>query len=148
MMGVLHPAAYHDSMKRPGSEPGRRILANDVNKQAIIFKEKVNKLYNGWRNFAFKDDIINIAVGMIVAASFKNLVNSLVVDIITPCLIGFGVGTNTEDLFVILRAGSDNRTYNTLQQAKDDGAVTLNYGLFLHVFIDLIFVFRGIYQDV
>jgi len=116
------------------------IIENDVNKQAIIFKEKVNKLYNGWRNFAFKDDIINIAVGMIVAASFKNLVNSLVVDIITPCLIGFGVGTNTEDLFVILRAGSDNRTYNTLQQAKDDGAVTLNYGLFLHVFIDLIFV--------
>jgi large conductance mechanosensitive channel len=116
------------------------IIENDVNKQTIIFKEGVNKLYNGWRNFAFKDDIINIAIGMIVAASFKNLVNSLVIDIITPCLIGFGMGTNTEDLFVILRAGSDNRTYNTLQQAKDDGAVTLNYGLFIQVFIDLIFV--------
>ncbi len=115
-------------------------IENDVNKQAIIFKEGVNKLYNGWRNFAFKDDIINIAIGMIIATSFKNLVKSLVIDIITPGLIGFGVGTNTEDLFVILRSGSNNRTYNTLQQAKDDGAVTLNYGLFLHVFIDLIFV--------
>ncbi len=115
-------------------------IENDVNKQAIIFKEGVNKLYNGWRNFAFKDDIINIAIGMIIATSFKNLVKSLVIDIITPGLIGFGVGTNTEDLFVILRSGSNNRTYNTLQQAKDDGAVTLNYGLFIQVFIDLIFV--------
>ena len=77
---------------------------------------------------------------MIIANSFKNVVKSLVVDIITPCLIGFGVGSNTEDLFFILRDGSSNITYNTLQQAKDNGAVTLNYGLFIQVFIDLIFV--------
>ena len=77
---------------------------------------------------------------MIIANSFKNVIKSLVVDIITPCLIGFGVGTNTEDLFIILRKGPSNETYNTLQQAKEDSAVTLNYGLFIHVFIDLIFV--------
>ena len=108
--------------------------------QSSIFKKDINKLYSGWRHFAFKDDIINIAIGMIIANSFKNVIKSLVVDIITPCLIGFGVGTNTENLFVILREGSSNKTYNTLQQAKEDGAVTLNYGLFIHVFIDLIFV--------
>jgi large conductance mechanosensitive channel len=116
------------------------IIENTVNIQSTILKKNINSFYYGWRNFAFKNDIINIAIGMIIAASFKNVVKSLVVDIITPCLIGFGVGSNTEDLFIILREGTSNRTYNTLQQAKDDGAVTLNYGLFLHVFIDLIFV--------
>jgi len=116
------------------------IIEEEVNKQSGILKKKINLFYSGWRKFAFKDDIINIAIGMIIATSFKNLVKSLVVDIITPCLIGFGVGANTEDLFIILREGSSNETYNTLKQAKEDGAVTLNYGLFLHVFIDLIFV--------
>ena len=116
------------------------IIEDTVVTQSAVLKKKINKLYSGWRTFAFKDDIINIAIGMIIATSFKNLVKSLVVDIITPCLIGFGVGTNTEDLFIILGSGSSNMTYNTLQQAKDDGAVTLNYGLFINVFIDLIFV--------
>jgi len=116
------------------------IIENTVITQSAVLKKKVNKLYYGWRHFAFKDDIINIAIGMIIANSFKNVIKSLVVDIITPCLIGFGVGTNTEDLFIILRKGPSNETYNTLQQAKEDSAVTLNYGLFLHVFIDLIFV--------
>ena len=116
------------------------IIEDEVNKQSGVLKKKIDVFYFGWRKFAFKDDIINIAIGMIIATSFKNLVNSLVVDIITPCLIGFGVGANTEDLFIILREGSSNETYNTLIQAKEDGAVTLNYGLFIHVFIDLIFV--------
>lgn len=121
------------------------IIENTVNETTIILKKKINSFYSGWRNFAFKNDIIKIAIGMIIANSFKNVIKSLVVDIITPCLIGFGVGSNTEDLFVILQDGSSNITYNTLQQAKDDGAVTLNYGLFIQVFIDLIFVSIIIY---
>jgi large conductance mechanosensitive channel len=115
-------------------------IISDVDEKRIIIQKNIKNLYSGWRKFAFKDDIVNIAIGMIIATSFKNLIKSLVVDIIVPCLIGFGVGTNTENLFIILRNGHNNKTYITLKQAKDDGAVTLNYGLFIHVFIDLLFV--------
>ncbi len=116
-------------------------IMSDADEKSIIIRKNINNLYSGWKNFAFKDDIINIAIGMIIATSFKNVIKSLVVDIIIPCLIGFGVGTNTENLFIILRNGhTNNITYITLKQAKEDSAVTLNYGLFIHVFIDLIFV--------
>ena len=101
---------------------------------------RVRKFYGGWKSFAFKDDITNVAIGMIIATSFKNVVRSLIVDIFMPLLIGFGAGVNTENLFIILRDGKTNTSYVTLEDAKNDGAVTLNYGLFLHVFIDLIFV--------
>lgn len=103
-------------------------------------KSDIKVFYEGWRQFAFKDNITNVAIGMIIATSFKNAVNSFMVDIIMPCLIGFGTGSNTEDLFIILKKGPTNNTYITLKQAKDDGAVTLNYGLFLNVFIDLLFI--------
>jgi large conductance mechanosensitive channel len=104
-------------------------------------EEKLKKFYNGWRSFAFKDNIINIAVGMIIATSFKAVVNSLVTDIIMPILIGLGAQTNTPNLFIVLVKGKNyNGTYNTLKDAENDGAVTLNYGIFIHVFCDLIIV--------
>ena len=107
---------------------------------------KIKNLYKGWKKFAFKDDILNIAIGMILATSFKNVVNSMVVDILMPVIIGLGVGTNTNNLFVILVNGPSNITYITLESAKKDGAVTLNYGIFINIFTDLIFVTLFLYM--
>ena len=67
-------------------------------------KNNVEIFYNGWKRFVFKDSILNIAV-MIIAKSFKNTVNSVVVDIIMPLIIGFGVGANVHDLFLVLVDG-------------------------------------------
>lgn len=116
-----------------------------LNKKKVIpmenVEENLKKFYNGWRSFAFKDNIINVAIGMIIATSFKAVVNSLVTDIIMPILIGLGAQTNTPNLFIVLVKGKNyNGTYNTLKDAENDGAVTLNYGIFLHVFFDLIIV--------
>ena len=109
-------------------------------------KNKIKKFYKGWKRFAFKDDIINIAVGMIIATSFKSVINSMVKDILVPLLIGFGVGTHTENLFKVLVVGiSGNNTYITLEEAKKDSAVTLNYGMFINVFMNLIFVSLFLY---
>ena len=126
----------------------RKIMPYELNDDNIIeeSKKKIKNFYNDWRSFAFKDDIINIAVGMIIAASFKNVINSMVIDIIMPILLGIGVGSHTENLFTILVDGkSGNKTYITLEDAKKDGAVTLNYGLFINVFIDLLFVSLFLY---
>lgn len=112
-----------------------------INSSANKVKKRVEKFYNGWRKFAFKDDIINVAIGMIIATSFKNVVNSLVVDIIMPILIGLGSENNANNLFIILvPSKKHNSTYHTLEDAKKNGAVTWNYGSFLTVFVDLIFV--------
>lgn len=113
-------------------------------------KENVEVFYTGWKTFVFKESIINIAVGMIVATSFKNTVNSLVVDMIMPLIVGFGVQANVHDLFVVLVYGEhklQNSTYITLEEAKKDGAVTLNYGLFINIFFDLIFVTLCLYTS-
>ncbi len=115
---------------------------------SITVRDNAEDFYKGWKKFVFKDSIINIAVGMIIATSFKNTVNSLVVDIIMPLIIGFGVKANVHDLFIVLVDGEKkhyNETYITLEQAKQDGAVTLNYGLFINIFFDLIFVTLCLY---
>lgn len=119
-------------------------LTHAIKENVIINAEH---FYTGWKKFVFKENIINIAVGMIIARSFKNTVNSMVVDIIMPIIIGFGVGSNVEDLFIVLKAGKNNinNTYITLKDAQEDGAVTINYGLFINIFFDLIFVTLCLY---
>ena len=118
-------------------------VEDDIIKES---KNKIKKFYKGWKSFAFKDDIINIAVGMVIATSFKNVIGSMVSDIIMPLLIGIGVGTHTENLFKVLVVGkSGNSSYITLQNAKDDAAVTLNYGMFIKVFMNLVFVSLFLY---
>ena len=111
-----------------------------INAQKIIIKD-VKKFYKGWKQFAFKENVLHIAIGMIMASSFQKLVSSMVVDIIMPILIGIGVGSHSENLFTVLSQGkTDNATYNTPKQAKEDGAVTLNYGIFINTFVNLLFV--------
>ncbi|OUU18287.1 MAG: hypothetical protein CBB97_21120 [Candidatus Endolissoclinum sp. TMED37] len=128
-------------------------VTGDIIDLTELIKNKViinaEHFYTGWKKFVFKENIINIAVGMIIARSFKNTVNSLVVDIIMPIIIGFGVGANVEDLFIILSPGKNtvNNTYITLKQAQEDGAVTINYGLFINIFFDLVFVTLFLYAS-
>ena len=108
--------------------------------------EKIEHFYKDWYRFVFKENVLHVAIGMILASSFQKLVNSMVVDIITPVIIGFGVGTHTENLFLILDNGNTkNITYITVEDAKKDGAVTLNYGIFINVFVNLIFVSLCLY---
>ncbi|TFY54722.1 hypothetical protein EVJ58_g8692 [Rhodofomes roseus] len=40
--------------------------------------------------------------------------------------------------FVVLQRGENGTHYNTLQQAQDDGAVTMNYGMFLDHLINFL----------
>lgn len=121
-------------------------LSNEVLSISNVMKDEakdnIDKFYKGWKRFVFKENIVNVAVGMIIAHSFKNTANSLVVDIMMPLILGFGVGANVEDLFIVLRSGNtiNNRSYVTLVEAQNDGAVTLNYGKFINIFIDLLFV--------
>ncbi len=117
------------------------------NKEINDVEKKIKTFYTGWKAFAFKDNIINVAIGMIIATSFKMVINSLVNDIIMPIMIGIGAKSNTLDLFIILVPGkSHNTTYYTLKDAQNDGAVTLNYGNFINNFCNLFIVSLLLYS--
>lgn len=89
-----------------------------------------------FRDFAMRGNVIDLAVGIIIGAAFTTVVNSLVNDIIMPP-IGFVMnGIDFSNFFLVLK-GDD---YASLQAAKDAGAVTINYGLFLNAVINFLIV--------
>ncbi|MBB2182370.1 large conductance mechanosensitive channel protein MscL [Lachnospiraceae bacterium MD1] len=87
-----------------------------------------------FKKFALRGNMIDLAVGIIIGGAFSGIVNSLVNDIIMPLLSLITQNINFEDWFFAL----DGNSYATLQAAKDAGAPTVNYGLFISGIINFV----------
>lgn len=89
-----------------------------------------------FKEFAMRGNVIDLAIGVIIGGAFGKIVSSLVEDVIMP-LIGLLLGKiSFANLFISL-SGED---YSSLAAAKDAGAATLNYGLFINAIVDFLIV--------
>ena len=73
---------------------------------------------------------------------------SFVGDIFSPPLGLLLGGVDFSDMFAVLREGNVPPPYLTLAAAKDAGAVTLNYGLFLNALINFLIVALAMFMVV
>lgn len=89
-----------------------------------------------FREFAVKGNAMDMAVGIIIGAAFGAVVKSLVDDVIMPP-IGLLLGrVDFSNLFLNLSGGD----YPSLAAAREAGAATLNYGLFINNVISFVIV--------
>jgi len=89
-----------------------------------------------FKEFAMRGSVIDLAVGVIIGAAFGKIVSSLVDDVLMPP-IGKLVGhVDFKDLFITL----GGKSYDTLAAAKEQHAVTLNYGVFLNTIVNFLIV--------
>jgi large conductance mechanosensitive channel len=93
-------------------------------------------MWKEFREFAVRGNVIDLAVGIIIGAAFTSVVNSLVNDIIMPPIGYLMNGIDFSNFFVVLRGDE----YASLKAAKDAGAVTINYGVFLNAIINFVIV--------
>jgi large conductance mechanosensitive channel len=97
-------------------------------------------MWNEFRKFIMRGNVIDLAVGLIIGAAFGAIVSSLVDDIIMPP-IGLLLGNvNFNDLLIVLKPGDPPPPYLTLEAAQAAGAVTINYGRFLNQVITFLVV--------
>lgn len=84
-----------------------------------------------FEKFVCRGNVLDLAVAVIIGASFTNIVNSLVKDVVNP-ILGVLVGRpDFMNLFIVLKEvpGYDGpRTYEALTKA---GATLFGYGAFL-----------------
>ncbi len=94
-----------------------------------------------FREFAMRGNVLDMAIGIIIGAAFGKIVNSFVADVLMPPL-GMLMGqVDFTNWFVSLTGGD----YTTLAAAKDAGAVTVNYGLFINAVIDFVIIAFAIF---
>ena len=99
-----------------------------LNKGVIMLKE--------FKDFAMKGNVVDMAVGVIIAGAFGLIVKSLVADILMPIIGAVFGGLDFSNMFIGL---SDKVTETTLAAAQKQGAV-LAYGNFLTYVVNFIIV--------
>ncbi len=94
-------------------------------------------MFEEFKKFAVRGNVMDLAVGVIIGASFTGIVTSLVNDVIMPP-IGLALGgVDFSNFFVVLKG---DRTVDTLAAAKAAKDVTINYGIFVNAVINFLIV--------
>lgn len=99
-----------------------------------MFKNLTKEL----KEFILRGNVLDMAVGIIIGASFGKIVDSLVKDVIMPP-VGVLLGkVDFSSLYVPIYPLGEH--YKSLADAQAAGAVTINYGAFLNTVISFIVV--------
>src|SRR6201999_2061640 len=94
-------------------------------------------MFEEFKKFAMRGNVIDLAVGVIIGASFTGIVTSLVKDVIMPP-IGLALGgVDFSNFFVVLKGDRNVDSLAAATAAKD---VTINYGLFVNAVINFLIV--------
>ena len=93
-------------------------------------------LVSEFREFAVQGNVLDLAIGVIIGAAFGKIVTSLVEDVFMP-VIGRVTGpVQFSDKFIDL----SGKHPESLAQAKQMGAATLNYGAFITNVINFLII--------
>ena len=93
-----------------------------------------------FKEFAAKGNMLDMAVGIVIGAAFATIITSLVNDIVMPP-IGMALGgVDFAEFYKVLQQGDPAGPYATLAAAKEAGAVTMNWGIFVNALISFVIV--------
>ena len=101
-------------------------------------------MFKEFKEFAMRGNVIDMAVGIVIGGAFGKIVSSLVGDLIMPVVGKITGNVDFANLFVNLSGGE----FASLKAAKEAGAATVNYGIFINTIIDFIIVAFAIFMVV
>ncbi|MEK7442566.1 MAG: large-conductance mechanosensitive channel protein MscL [Chloroflexota bacterium] len=93
-------------------------------------------MFKEFKEFAMRGNVLDLAIGLIIGGAFGKIITSFVNDLLMPP-IGLLLGkVDFSSLYISL----SGQVYPSLKAAKEAGAATINYGLFLNTVLDFIIV--------
>ena len=93
------------------------------------------KLFQEFKEFAVKGNMIDMAIGIIIGASFNSVIDVLVRKVLLPPLSLLSNGINLGSQKIVLREAQKNSLGEfTIEE------VAINYGLFVETLLDFLIV--------
>jgi large conductance mechanosensitive channel len=103
-------------------------------------------MWQDFKAFVMRGNVMDLAVGVIIGAAFGAVVKSLVDDVIMPPIGLATGGVDFSEKYVLLKEGATAAApYASLAAAREAGAVTLNYGMFINTIITFLIVALAIF---
>lgn len=91
----------------------------------------MSKMFDEFKTFIMRGNVMDMAVGVIVGSAFTSIVNSLVEDMIMPIITLITGRINFTDLMLPL----DGNTYSSLSAAREAAAPVIAYGNFIQLVV-------------
>ncbi len=95
-------------------------------------------MWNEFKTFMLRGNVVDLAVGIIIGAAFTAIVTSLVSDIIMPPIGLLLGGVDFSNLFLQLSAR--DTPFTSLKAAQDAGVAVFAYGNFINACIKFLIV--------
>lgn len=86
-------------------------------------------MWEEFKKFAMRGNVIDMAVGIIIGAAFGKIVSSFVNDVLMPPLSIITGGIDFSDKILILKAATEQAS-----------AITLNWGAFINAILDFLII--------
>jgi len=99
-------------------------------------------MFNEFKKFAMRGNVVDMAVGIIIGAAFGKIVSSVVNDIVMPPIGLLMGGVDFSNLFIDLSMSG----YETLAAAEAAGAPIIKYGVFINTVLDFLIVAFAIFM--
>lgn len=93
------------------------------------------KLIQEFKEFAVKGNMMEMAIGIIIGASFNSVIDVLVKQVLLPPLSLLSDGLSIEDKKIILRDANIDSSGQTIAEE-----ISINYGTFIETFLDFLIV--------
>ncbi len=94
-----------------------------------------------FKEFAMRGNVLDMAIGIIIGGAFGKIITSFVGDVLMPPL---GLLLGKVD-FSNLYLNISGKEFASLAAAKEAGAATINYGVFLNTVLDFLIVAFAIF---
>ena len=98
-------------------------------------------MWSEFKKFAFKGNVIDMAVGVMIGAAFGSIVTSIVNDLFMPLISLIFNASGLESLFIVLKGGElIPEGAVTAADATAAGATVLSYGQFIAAVINFLLI--------
>ena len=91
-------------------------------------------LWKDFKAFAFKGNVVDMAVGVMIGGAFGKIVTSVVNDLFMPVISLITGNIDFNNLFVAM----DGNTYATVEAATEAGVAVFKYGTFISTVVDFL----------
>lgn len=105
-------------------------------------------MWKDFKEFAVKGNAMDLAVGVIIGASFGAIIASLVKDILMPPISILTGGLDFSNKFLVLKPAATGGVFLTPAEAAKAGAITWNYGNFVTLLVNFLIVALCIFMIV
>jgi len=101
-------------------------------------------MFEEFKKFAMRGNVVDMAVGIIIGAAFGKIVSSAVNDLIMPPIGMLMGGVDFSNLYVNL----GDEVYANLAAAEAAGAPLIKYGVFINTVLDFVIVAFAIFMTI